>query len=97
MLRHMNRKLRIVAGLLVLLAAGSGGVLFWTLEKMWAIGARADATGGDGGTDQILWLWLFLSLASAASSVITVSIILSRAGSQEHEAREKYSRSHGRT
>ncbi len=54
MLRHMNRKLRIVAGLLVLLAAGSGGVLFWTLEKMWAIGARADATGGDGGTDQIL-------------------------------------------
>jgi hypothetical protein len=78
MLKNMSRELRIVVGLLVLLAAGSGGVLVWTLEKMWAIGARADATGGDGGTDQILWLWLFLSLACVASSAITVIIIFSR-------------------
>jgi hypothetical protein len=78
MLKRMNRKLRIVVGLLALQAVGSGGVLVWTLEKMWAIGAHADATGGDGGTDQILWLWLFLSLIGVASSVIPVLIILSR-------------------
>jgi hypothetical protein len=77
-LKHMNRKFRIAVGLLALLAVGSSGVLIWALDKSWAIGATADATGGNGGTDQILWLWLFLSLAIVASSVITVIIIFSR-------------------
>ena len=88
MLKHMNRKLRIVVGLLALLAAGSSGVLVWALEKSWSIGAKADATGGNGGTDQILWLWLFLSLAGAATSVITVIIILSRQYAHPRGARD---------
>ncbi len=78
MLKHMNCKPRIVVGLLALLAAGSSGVLVWALGKSWSIGAEADATGGNGGTDQILWLWLFLSLVGVASSVITILVILSR-------------------
>ena len=74
----MDRKLKRVVGLLVVLAAISAGTLAWSAQKNYAIGVQASDTGRYGGTDQILWLWLFLSLIGTAASGLTLIIILTR-------------------
>lgn len=78
-LEAMQRRLKILTGVLALLVAASFGVLVWALEKSWAIGNEADLTGGNGGVDQIVWVRLLMSLGVLATASITLIIILCRA------------------
>lgn len=74
----MSRRLGVTIGLLSLTASVGSGVLVWAAQKSWDIGNHADLTGGNGGTDQILWLWLFLSAGCAAASILALAILLTR-------------------
>jgi hypothetical protein len=74
----MSRRRGIAIGLLSPAALVSGGVLVWSAQKASNIGNHADLTGGNGGTDQILWLWMFLSAGCLCASLLGLAIVLTR-------------------
>lgn len=75
---QISGKIKTIVILLGVAALACGSALAWAIEKSWAIGVNASDTGGNGGSDQILWLWLFLALAGTAASLLCLIIIVSR-------------------
>jgi hypothetical protein len=76
--KDRDRKLSAAVGLLVLLAVTSIGVFAWAVAKSDTIATNAENTGGDGGTDQLLWLWVFLCPVVLAGLLVGLIMISSR-------------------
>ncbi len=74
----MNAKIRALVALLVLVAVSSAGTFIWAVMKTDTIATTAENTGGNGGSDQMLWLWVLLCPPGAIASVVLLCVIFSR-------------------